>query len=103
MSPAGELPASLAEPPGPQERVQRHTVEHVVDFVRFAPMVQILDAPVPQSGDQPVVAFKHFDISVPAQVIEVPHDLLPTPSSSSGSRRHADGGTVGGSARAGAR
>ena len=47
-------------------------MEHVVDFVRFAPMVQILDAPVPQSGDQPVVAFKHFDISVPAQVIEVP-------------------------------
>ena len=37
-----------------------------------APMVQILDALVPQSGDQLVDAFKHFDISVPEQVIEVP-------------------------------
>ena len=35
--------------PRPQERVQRHTVEHIVDFVRFPPIVQILDAPVPQT------------------------------------------------------
>ena len=34
-------PASLAEP---QERVQRHTVEQIVEI---APMVQILDVPVP--------------------------------------------------------
>ena len=28
-----------------QERVQRHTVEHLTDLVRFAPLVQVLDAP----------------------------------------------------------
>ena len=39
----------LAEP-RPQERVLRHTVEHIVDFVRSALTVQILDAPVPQMG-----------------------------------------------------
>ena len=40
---AGVRPRVLAEP-RPQERVQRHTMEHIVDFVRFAPTVQILDA-----------------------------------------------------------
>ena len=67
-------------------------------FGELVPMVQILDAPVPQSRDQLVDAFKHFDISVPEQVIEVPMISCPSSSSSSGSRRHADGGTVGGSA-----
>ena len=37
---AGVLPEVLAEP-RPQERVQRHTVEHIVDLVCCAPMVQI--------------------------------------------------------------
>ena len=37
-------PASLAEPRGPQERVQRHTVEQIADC---APVVQILNIPVP--------------------------------------------------------
>ena len=98
--PVGERPASLAEPLGPQAWVQRHTAEHIVDFVCFAPTVPLLDAPVPHSGDQLVDAIKHFDISVPEQVIEVSaQDILPTPSSSSGSRRHVDGGTVGGNAR----
>ena len=32
----------------PQERVQRHVVEHLTDLVRVAPMVQFFDAPVPQ-------------------------------------------------------
>ena len=50
--PGGRRPASLAEPPRPQERVQRHTVEHITDLVRVAPMVQILDAPVPQTVGQ---------------------------------------------------
>ena len=36
----------------PQERVQRHTVEHLTDLVRFAPMVQVLDAPVPLMAEQ---------------------------------------------------
>ena len=30
--PGGRRPASLAEPPRPQERVQRHTVEHITDL-----------------------------------------------------------------------
>ena len=48
---AGLRPGVLAEP-RPQERVQRHTMEHIVDFVCCAPMVQILDAPVPQTVEQ---------------------------------------------------
>ena len=44
---AGVRPAPLSEVAGPQERVQRHTVEQIVDFV---PVVVILDAPVPQMG-----------------------------------------------------
>ena len=48
---AGVRPGVLAEP-RPQERVQRHTMEHIVDFVCCAPMVQILDAPVPQPVEQ---------------------------------------------------
>ena len=69
----GLRPACLAEPRGPQERVQLRTVEHIADVV---PMVQILDAPVPQVGDQGVdqlvVAFRHLDLLIPEQVIEVP-------------------------------
>ena len=37
--PGGRRPASLAEPPGPQERVQRHTMEHIVVFVCCSPHV----------------------------------------------------------------
>ena len=37
-------PAPLSDVAGPQERVQRHTVDRIVDFV------QILNAPVPQMG-----------------------------------------------------
>ena len=36
----------------PQERVQRHTVEHLTDLVRFAPKVQVLDAPAPLVVEQ---------------------------------------------------
>ena len=69
----GLRPACLAEPCGPQERVQLCTVEHIADVV---PMVQILDAPVPRVGeqgvDQLVEAFRHLDLLIPEQVIEVP-------------------------------
>ena len=66
----GLRPACLAEPRGPQERVQLRTVEHIADVV---PMVQILDAPVPQVGEQGVLeAFRHLDLLIPEQVIEVP-------------------------------
>ena len=44
--PGGLRPEALVEP-RPQERVLRHVVEHITDLVRVAPMVQILDAPVP--------------------------------------------------------
>ena len=66
-------PGVLAEP-RPQERVQRHTMEHIVDFVCFAPMVQILDAPVPQTVEQLQDVLQFFDrlSTVPEPVIEVP-------------------------------
>ena len=72
--PGGRRPASLAEPPRPQERVQRHTVEHITDLVRVAPMVQILDAPVPQTVDKLHDVLQFFDrlSFVPEPVIEVP-------------------------------
>ena len=38
----------------------------------FAPMVQILDDPVPQIVDQMEDVLKIVDISAPVQVIEVP-------------------------------
>ena len=40
---SGARPTPLVEP-RPQERVLRHTVEHIVDF---SPFVQILVVPVP--------------------------------------------------------
>ena len=73
---AGLRPGVLAEP-RPQERVQRHTMEHIVDFVCFAPMVQILDAPVPQTVEQlrDVLQFLGTLTTDPEQVIEVPKIL----------------------------
>ena len=65
----GARPASLAEPQGPQERVQWHTVEQLSEV---APMVQILDDPVPQTVEQLVDVPKIIDILVLEQVIEVP-------------------------------
>ena len=41
-------------------------------FGDLAPMVQILDAPGPQTVDQLVDAFRHIDIPLPEQFIEVP-------------------------------
>ena len=68
----GLRPTCLVEPRGPQERVQRHTMEHITDLVRVAPMVQILDAPVPQMVDKLEDVLKIVDLSVPVQEIEVP-------------------------------
>ena len=64
----GMRPASLAEPQGAQERVQRRTMEQVVDYV---PVVPLLDAPVPQMVDKLEDALKIVDLFVPAQEIEV--------------------------------
>ena len=73
---AGVRPGVLAGP-RPQKQVQRHTVEHIVDFVRFAPMVQILDAPVPQMVEQlpNILHFFNKLMPDPEQVIEVPKIL----------------------------
>ena len=60
--PGGRQPASLAEPPG---RVQRDTVEQLADC---APMVQILNVPVPQLAEQLV--------EVPTAVAHVPGSAL---------------------------
>ena len=57
--------AAFAEP-----RPLRDTMEQLADF---APKVQILDEP--QTVEQ--LVFKHIDISVPEQVIEVPKILCP--------------------------
>ena len=54
--PGGGRPGSVSDP-APQERVQRHTAEHRVDVL---PYVQILDAPVPQGGNQLVEALRHL-------------------------------------------
>ena len=52
----------------------RHTVEHIVDLVRVAPMVQIFDAPVPQTVEQLPDILRFFNTLMPdpEQVIEVP-------------------------------
>ena len=47
--PQGGRPPPLSEVAGWQSRVQRHAVEHLADL---APLVQIIDAPVPQMVDQ---------------------------------------------------
>ena len=75
--PGGGRPEALVEP-RPQARVQRHTVEHITDLVRVAPMVQILDAPVPQTGDQLPDILSFFGALMPdtEQVIDVPKILL---------------------------
>ena len=54
-SSTGTRPASLAVPQGPQERILQRTVEQFVDL---APMVQILDAPLPQLVEQQFQAKK---------------------------------------------
>ena len=44
-------------------------MEHIIDL---APMVQILDAPVPQMVNLLVEVFRLLDTEVPEQVIDVP-------------------------------
>ena len=72
----GLWPGVLAAP-RPQERVLRYTVEHIVDLLRVAPMVQILGAPVPQMVEQLPDIVHFFDTLTPdpEQVIEVPKIL----------------------------
>ena len=67
----GSRPPCLGEPRGPQERDQLRTVEQIAVY---APMVQILDAPVPQLVEQLPDVLRFFDrfATVPEQVIAVP-------------------------------
>ena len=67
-------PNLLLEAQGPQERVQLRSVEQTVGF---APLVQILDALVAQTGEQLVSFFKFLDTQMPVeQVIAVPKILI---------------------------
>ena len=97
--PGGGRPEAFVEP-RPQERVQRHTVEHITDLVRVAPMVQILDAPVPQTGEQlrDILSFFGALMPDPEQAIEVPKILLDDVPMRVAERDTQLGGTVGGSA-----
>ena len=76
----GSRPPCLGEPRGPQELDQPRTVEQIAVY---APMVQILDAPVPQLVEQlpNLVEFFAALSPVPEQVIAVPkilpHDVPP--------------------------
>ena len=67
--PGGSRPPCLGEPRGPQEKVQQCTVEQLADVV---PMVQILDIPGPQGGDQVVEVLQKLDVPSVEQVVAVP-------------------------------
>ena len=75
---SGSRPDRLLDVSGPQERVQRRTMEQIVDCV---PEVPLLDAPVPQTVDQLVEVLRPLDTVVPEQVMEAPkitfHDAIP--------------------------
>ena len=71
----GSRPPCLGEPRGPQERDQLRTVEQIAVY---APMVQILDVPVAQMGEQLVDVLHFFDALIPVaeQAIEVPKIII---------------------------
>ena len=67
--PGGGRPASLAEPPGPQERVPQRNVEPMLET--FVPVLS-LDVPVLQMVDQSVDILQILDVPLPEMVIDVP-------------------------------
>ena len=73
--PGGSRPPCLDEPRGPQDKDQQRTMEQAADF---APIVQILDAPVAQMVEQLPNLSQFFDTLMPdpEQVVEVPKILL---------------------------
>ena len=92
MTPRPSWPTPLVQV-RPQGRVLRHAVEGLGEF---APMVQILDAPVPQM-DYVAEALRLLDRPIAEQLIEVPPvSCSPCPSFSCSCS--AVSGTVGGSA-----
>ena len=64
---SGGRPSTLVEV-RPQDRVKRHTLEHIIDVT----YVQILDAPVPQIVDNVMGALRCLDRPIAEQVIAVP-------------------------------
>ena len=73
--PGGSRPDRIPTLSGPLERVQRHTVDQIVDAV---PGLPTLDAPVPLMVEQLVDVLRFVDALVPVseQVIEVPKIIL---------------------------
>ena len=71
--PGGWLPAHLSEVAGRQGMVERHVVE---DLGELAPLVQILDLPVPQMVDNVVDALRIPVRPMAVQVIEEPKILI---------------------------
>ena len=71
----GSWPPCLGEPRGPQDQDQLRTMEQAA---AYAPVVQILDIPVPQMVVQlaDVMRFVDSHLPVPEQAIEVPKILL---------------------------
>ena len=67
-SQSSRLPC-LGVPRGPHARVQRRTVQQIVDAV---PLVPLLDDPVPQMVDTVLEFFRALDLPVVEQVIAVP-------------------------------
>ena len=67
--PGGGLPAPLSEVAGRQGVVERHIVE---DLGELAPLVQILDLPVPQTVDYVTDALRMLDRPLAELVIAVP-------------------------------
>ena len=66
---AGLRPGPVLDP-RPQKRVQRHTMEQMIDVT---PYVQILDAPVPQTVEQLLEVFRLLDTQMLVEhVIAVP-------------------------------
>ena len=63
----GSRPDRLLDVSGPQERVQRCTMEQIVDYVPVVPLL----APVPQLMDKLEDVLKIVDLPVPEQEIDV--------------------------------
>ena len=70
--PGGARPGSVTDP-APHVRVERHVVEHRIEA---CPFVQILNAPVPQGGNQLVEAFRHLDLHSPSRLPKCPRSRL---------------------------
>ena len=87
--PQGSRPPCLGEPRGPLYQDQLRTMEQAA---AYAPMVQILDSPVPQKLEQLLDVLRFLDtlLPVPEQVIEVPKILLDdVPADKGAARRHS--------------